>query len=161
MAPGGCTLPFNLDHLIKCGLDEKGHVLHCPGHTGHACPCAYKYGRGATVGPQPRDSVWNEVTRLRGRVALLLTASCSLGEVQSGVYHNRYASSGSHLSRGTATTNPCSGNGGGPKVIVSTSLGSPERRNASLSTYDHCDPVVNCSTGVRAFDFLRAAAALG
>ena len=43
---GSYTLPFNLDHLIKCGLDENGHALHRLGHTRERL----------------RDPVWNEVT---------------------------------------------------------------------------------------------------
>ena len=43
---GSYTLPFNLDHLIKCGLDENGHALHRLGHTRE----------------RVRDPVWNEVT---------------------------------------------------------------------------------------------------
>ena len=117
---------------------------------GHVCLCAHNYGHGAAVVPQPGDSVWNGVMGLWSRVATLLTPSCALGEVPSGVNLNQYAGWGSSIPW-HYDNQLLFGDQGDPKVIVSLSLGSSVdfrwcrrgRRNApSLMRLEHGDLLV-------------------
>ena len=67
-----CALPSTLDHLGVVWMEKRTYSTAWD-TPGHACLCPYKYGRGAAVGPQSCDSIWNGVMRLWSRVALLLT----------------------------------------------------------------------------------------
>ena len=77
------VLPANLEHLRvdwrKRGSYETAWVT--PGHD-CLCPCAY--GHGAAVRPQTKDSIWDGVIGLWGRVAPLLSRWCARENVLTG-----------------------------------------------------------------------------
>ena len=145
----GYALPSTLDHLGAAWMEKRTYSTAWVTPR-HACLCPYKYGRGAAVGPQSCDSIWNGVMGLWGRVAPLLTPWCRLKELPTGVNLNRYAGWGSSIPW-HSDDEPLFGDQGDPKVIVSMSLGSSVdfrvcsrgRRNAPSSIrLDHGDLLV-------------------
>ena len=92
----GYTLPSTLDHLGVAWMEKRTCSTAWVTPT-HACLCPYQYGRGAAVGPQSCDSIWNAVMGLWCRVTDLSTPWCSLRELPTGVNLNRYASCGSSI----------------------------------------------------------------
>ena len=145
----GYALPSTLDHLGVVWMEKRTYSTAWVTPT-HACLCPYKYGRGAAVGPQSCNSIWNGVMGLWGRVVLLLTPWCSLRELPTGVNLNRYAGWGSSIPW-HSDDEPLFGDQGDPKVIVSMGLGSSVdfrvcsrgRRNAPSSIrLDHGDLLV-------------------
>ena len=63
---GGYTLPSHLDHFSVAWTKRSTYSTAWT-TPGHACVYSYQYGRGAAVGPQSCDSIWNGVMGLWGR----------------------------------------------------------------------------------------------
>ena len=117
VAPGGYALPSGPGHV------HVDWTLNCTEFTPrHGCRCAYKYGLGATIGPQFKDSVWSKFMELWSRAAFFVTPWCLKKDEPSGVNLEWYAAWGS-FSCGTAITNQFRDRGD-PKVIASTGLES-------------------------------------
>ena len=88
----------------------------------HDCLCSHVFGHGASVRPQTKDSIWDGVLSLQGRVAPLLSPWCARGNVPTGVNLNRYSCSGSCIPW-HSDTEFLFGPQNQPKLIVSMSLG--------------------------------------
>ena len=114
-------LPANLEHLRvewrKRGSYETAWVT-----PGHDCLCPYKYGHGAAVRTQTKDSIWDEVISFWGRVAPLLSPWCARGKLPTGVNLNRYSGPGSCI-RWHSDNEPLFGPPNQPELVVSVSLG--------------------------------------
>ena len=76
-------LPENLEHL-RVGWFSRGTYETAWVTPGHDCLCSYKYGHGAAVRPQTKNTIWDGVIGLWGRVAPLLSPWCGKKDVPTG-----------------------------------------------------------------------------
>ena len=114
-------LPANLNHL-RVGWKTQGSYETAWVTPGHDCLCPYQYGRGAAVGPQTNDAIWDGVFGLWCRVAPLLSPRCARGNMPTGVNLNRYSGSGSCIPW-HSDNESLFGPQNSPKLKVSMSLG--------------------------------------